>query len=216
MRRTTTALLAATAALALLAGCGTDTADDPNNAGATSSPSQEPTSETPPEPEPSSEPTSEEPGDGSSDDGPPFPSDTASQTADPQGDWDLVLTAVRVGDHDGYDRVVMEFAGTSTPGWSLGYVADPVQDGSGDPIDLDGDAFLDIYASGTTYPMEGDPTYDGPSQFAPEDGGSMVDVKVGGTFEGYTQLTVGLTGAERPFRVFPLADPPRLVVDVAD
>lgn len=211
MRRLATALLGAVALAALTAGCGTDGGDDPSNAAATRRTSPAPSDDSRGTDGPSSEVPS-----GSSDGGPAFPTDTASQSAEPQGEWDLVLTGVRVGDHDGYDRIVMEFAGTGAPGWSLGYVEDPVQEGSGDPIDLAGDAFLDIHASGTTYPMEGDPTYEGPRQFVPEAGGLVVDVRVGGTFEGYTQLTAGLAGEARPFRTFALADPPRLVVDVVD
>ena len=43
-----------------------------------------------------------------------------------------------------------------------------------------------------------------------------MDVYVGGTFEGYTQVLAGIDGAAVPFRVFALADPSRLVVDVGD
>ena len=80
-------------------------------------------------------------------------------------------------------------------------------------VELGGDAFLDIYASGTTWPADG--YYSGPQQFEPDNGGAIDDVYVGGTFEGYTQVLAGIEGDRVPFRVFALADPSRLVVDVA-
>ena len=79
---------------------------------------------------------------------------------------------------------------------------------------LGGDAFLDVYASGTTWPAAG--YYSGPQQFEPENGRHVDDVYVAGTFEGYTQVLAGIEGDRVPFRVFTLSDPSRLVVDVAD
>ena len=118
-----------------------------------------------------------------------------AQFAESSGEWDLVLTDVRVGEHEGFDRIVLEFTGTGVPGWSVGWVDRARLDGSGEAVDLDGDAVLDIYASGTTWPADG--YYDGPSGSSP-DGGEVDDVYVGGTFEGYTQVLAGIDG-----------DPPR-------
>ena len=216
MRRATTCLLGAAVAVALLAGCGggDDTSDssasgdrtrhahrthDTTTAAdgaSTDSPSAAATTETA--------------------DGPAFPAGTAAQEQENSGDWDLVLTDVRVGSHEGYDRIVLEFTGTGVPGWSVKYVDEAVLDGSGRTVRLDGDTVLDIYASGTTYPAEGEAGYEGPQHFAPADGGDVDDVYVGGTFEGYTQVLAGLDGDPTPFRVFTLTAPPRLVVDVAD
>jgi len=150
--------------------------------------------------------------------GPAFPDGTASQTARPKGEWDLVLTDVRVGHHEGFDRVVLEFDGTGTPGWAVGYVDRARADGSGETIALDGDAVLDVYARGTTYPGTGavDSGYDGPQHFRPEDASSVAEVHVVGTFEGDTQVVVGIDGDRVPFRTFALTGPARLVVDVLD
>lgn len=185
MRRGITALLSTGAAVALLASCGTY-GGEPTGAPATSgtTASQEP------------------------------PANTEPQTAKNHGDWDLVLTDVRVAEHEGYDRTVLEFRGTGRPGWAVNYVDKAVLDGSGEIVKLGGDAFLDIYASGTTYPVSASDGYSGPRQFEPEHGGNVADVYVGGTFEGYTQVLIGIDGEPVPFRVFALADPPRLVVDV--
>lgn len=207
MRRGITALLSTGAALALLASCGTY-GGEPTSAPATSATtaSQEPTANAP---------TSDTPSDGPTDDGGrSFPEGTEPQTAKNHGDWDLVLTDVRVAEHEGYDRTVLEFTGTGSPGWAVNYVDKAVLDGSGKIVRLAGDAILDIYASGTTYPASASDGYSGPTQFGPEHGGNLADVYVGGTFEGYTQVLAGIDGDPVPFRVFALADPPRLVVDI--
>jgi hypothetical protein len=125
-----------------------------------------------------------------------------------------VFTDLRVDEREGFDRIVLQFQGTGSPGWAVQYVDDPVLEGSGEHVPLDGDVFLDISASGTTWPARG--YYDGPTRFAPVNGGHVEDVHVGGTFEGYTQVLVGIDGGRVPFRVFALTGPPRLVVDVVD
>jgi hypothetical protein len=144
---------------------------------------------------------------------PAFPETTARQTAANSGAWDLVLMDVRVAEHESFDRIVLEFTGTGIPGWAVSYVDEAVLDGSGEAVTLGGDAILDIYASGTTWPAAD--AYSGPGQFEPENGGDVDDVYVVGTFEGYTQVLSGIEGAPVPFRVFALTDPSRLVVDVA-
>ncbi len=157
--------------------------------------------------------TSETPADDPTDGGPAFPEDTALRFAENSGEWDLVLVDVRVAEQESFDRIVLEFSGTGTPGWAVSYVDEAVLDGSGEAVPLAGDAFLDIYASGTTWPAAD--YYGGPQQFEPASGGDVHDVYVAGTFEGYTQVLAGLDGDPVPFRVFALTDPSRLVVDVA-
>lgn len=215
-RRATTGLLGAVVAVTLLAGCGNG--DDTSDASASDhTPRRHHThagsgdeSTGSPADSPSSVTTTE------AADGPAFPDSTAPQEHKNSGDWDLVLTDVRVGSHEGYDRIVLEFEGTGTPGWSVKYVDEAVLDASGKKVRLDGDAVLDVYASGTTYPGDGQTGYAGPQRFSPGDGGDVEEVYVGGTFEGYTQVLAGLDGDPTPFRVFTLTGPPRLVVDVED
>ncbi len=194
-------------ALACLTACGTDGGGDATSAPATSETtiSQEPTSDAPP---------TDIPADDSTEGVPPFPEHAARETVEHSGEWDLVFTDVRVAEHEGFDRIVLEFTGTGSPGWQVNYVDEAVLDGSGEAVTLDGDAVLDIYASGTTWPAAG--YYSGPRQFEPENGGDVNDVHVGGTFEGYTQVLAGIDGDPLPFRVFALTDPSRLVVDVVD
>jgi hypothetical protein len=230
MRRATAALLGTVTACLLLGACGTGS-DDTSDVGTasasttqrpdsqsttadspTSDPTTEPTTTSPTTEAPTTAPTTTPPED-EGDADPAFPTDTSTQFAESSGEWDLVLTDVRVGEHEGFDRIVLEFTGTGVPGWSVGWVDRARLDGSGEAVDLDGDAVLDVYASGTTWPADG--YYDGPQRLEP-DGGEVDDVYVGGTFEGYTQVLAGVDGAPVPVRVFALAAPPRLVVDVAD
>lgn len=124
-----------------------------------------------------------------------------------------VVTAVRTGEHDGYDRVVYELTGgTGTPGYRVGYVDQAVEDPSGEVRPVAGDAILQVLVLGTTYPVEG-----GPQEFdedlLPADG-DIEQVVRPLTFEAITQSFVGVSGGQRPFRVFLLTDPARVVVDV--
>ena len=54
------------------------------------------------------------------------------------------LVAIRVGAHPegGYDRAAFEFEGL--PGYQVGYRSEIAYDGSGAPVDLEGDAFIQV------------------------------------------------------------------------
>lgn len=126
-----------------------------------------------------------------------------------------VVTQVRTGEHDGYDRVVYELAGgEGTPGYRVGYVDQAVEDPSGEVRQVDGDAILQVWVVGTTYPTE-----TGPQEFSQDlrpDDGDVEHVVRPLTFEGMTQSFVGVDDGPRPFRVLVLDDPARVVVDVQD
>ena len=204
------------AAVLLLAACGTDASPTSASDASTSSVSPEPseTSSATPSTSPSDSPpaSAESPSPAPAPDGPPFPESTDPQTAEPTGEWDLQLVDVRVGDHDGFDRVVLELSGTATPGWGVAWEDEAVAEGSGDVVPLEGDHVLTISASGTAMPEPG--SFEVPARLGPA--GALAEVQVNGWFEGYTQVFAGVDGDERPFRVFTLTDPPRLVVDIAD
>ncbi|GAA5152124.1 hypothetical protein GCM10023340_31920 [Nocardioides marinquilinus] len=220
MRRTTSTILAALTSLALLAGCGSD-------GGTTEADDADPGSGRTRDVAPAA---SDEP---AGDPATPAASATSSAAPDQSGDTpteapavgtsrqegkasqgaNLVLTDVRAAENAGYDRIVMEFSGTGTPGWGVEYVDEPVQEGSGKAIDLDGESYLQVVADSTTWPAPD--YYDGPTRIDPEGDGNVDEVYVGGTFEGYTALYAGVEGDRAPFRVFTLTSPTRLVVDVA-
>ena len=58
----------------------------------------------------------------------------------PDGLGDLSPTDVRIGTHQGFDRVVFEFAGVGKPGWFTHYTDTPAQPGSGFPVEYQGNS----------------------------------------------------------------------------
>ena len=161
----------------------------------------------------------------------PTPTPTASATASPLVGFSLGEQAsptfprlggdigstgvVRVGRHPGFDRVVWQFAGPGRPTYRVHYVDTPTSEGSGDVVQVSGDAYLEVVVTTVTIPDEGTarPTDPSPASLA----GTVVAEAnaIFGGFEGYGQSFVGVRGRERPFRVTVLGDPTRLVVDVA-
>jgi hypothetical protein len=136
-------------------------------------------------------------------------------TGEQAGNPDLLVTGVRLGAHETYDRVVLDLEGTGTPGWRVRYEDNPALDGSGAPVDLAGSHTLVVTVTGTRYPEPGENAYD-PGQLLVRAGGLTVVTEVlrGAPFEGQLDVFIG-TREEAPFRVFTLEDPERLVIDVA-
>jgi hypothetical protein len=147
----------------------------------------------------------------------PFPADTSADTADPRGDQ-VLFTDFRIGRQDGFDRVVWEFAGTGRPGWTVAYTDSPTRQGSGAPVDLPGEATLEVLISNVGIPgdvevPEGTGPYDGPPARAAAGTEVVTEVVVGGAFEGTHDAFVGVS-EEVPFRVYLLSDPTRVVLEV--
>lgn len=193
----------------LLAGCasgtpgssGTTTTaapDEPTGTSMPSTPAATPSSASP-------EPTVSEP---------PFLADTAPDERAASSDALLSVTDVTTGQHDGYDRVVLTFGGTGTPGWRVEYVDQAVDDPSDQVLDVAGDATLRLILLGTGYPLDtGQQEWTG-SPLVTSGYTAVREVVVRGVFEGQTLGFVGVD-AVHPFRVFALSDPTRVVVDVA-
>ena len=136
----------------------------------------------------------------------------------PPGDTVAFLTDVRVGGHDDFDRVVLEFEDDGTSAYEVGYVEPPIRTaGKGEDVDVDGGAFLEIRlfsATGVDFDR-GDPyelTYQGPDRVA-GDTTVATEVVQTGDFEATLSWVVGLD-AEAPFAVQVLEGPLRLVVDI--
>jgi hypothetical protein len=142
----------------------------------------------------------------------PFPANTATDIAEATGDQ-VALADVRVGTHDGYDRVTFEFAGDGAPGWVVQYVEEPTAQGSGRPVELAGDAALSGLIRPVARPGTTDTSYDGPERITAERLEVIEEVVVGTTFEANLGIFVGVD-EQVPFRVQRFADPPRVVVDV--
>lgn len=201
-RRPQAAVLAVAALL--LTGCGGNggTHDAASTASVSSSSAVADTS-------PSTEPADLE----GSTDVAPFPADASPDTAEPSSPAGLTVTDVRIGRHDGFDRVVFELGGKGTPGWDVEYVDTATAEGTGAPVDLAGPAYLRVLLVGTSYPYETGlaEVSRGPVAAAgPAVSGAFFD----GTFEGQSLAYIG-TRTQAAFRVYALSNPTRIVIDVS-
>lgn len=154
---------------------------------------------------------------------------------DSPGSWEYT-TDIRVGAHDGFDRVVIEFDGPETGNYFIRYVDVPI-DRDDSVIEVAGSAFLEV----SLFPVSTrlwDLLDDIDDDLSAEEwdkqmeqwsaqgllltrrtipgtgGGPIQEVFYGGWMTGGdTTIVIGVN-AERPFRVFTLTNPTRLVVDI--
>jgi hypothetical protein len=144
----------------------------------------------------------------------PFEGGTDPVVAPPSSNEVATVVDVRAAVHGGFDRIVFEFAGDEVPGYKVEYVDAAAACGSGEPVVLPGPATLSVELR--------------PAAAHDDDGESTVDVseiELGGgaitkaestcDFEAIVVWAVGMTG-ERPFNVFELGEPARLVIDIAN
>lgn len=144
-----------------------------------------------------------------------FALSTVTSATFPTPTGSLIGAGVRVGQQDGYDRIVYDFTGTGVPGFRVAYVDTPIGDPSGERVTVLGDAYLEVLIAGLTYPEASDPQ---PSQVPASSLAGTVIAQSGvfyGGFEAMGQTFIGVRDHKRAFRVFTLTDPTRLVVDVA-
>ncbi|WP_137725353.1 AMIN-like domain-containing (lipo)protein [Prescottella subtropica] len=144
------------------------------------------------------------------------PTAQEGQRGDASADAALTITDMRIGHHDGFDRVVYQFDGTGTPGWRTEVVGTVVQQGSGNPIAVAGQGILQVLIDGSAMPFTtGVEPYAGPNPLEIEKPGIVTEVRDAGVFEGTAQTLIGLTTRGVSYRVYTLEGPTRLVVDVA-
>jgi hypothetical protein len=123
------------------------------------------------------------------------------------------IVDIRVGEHEGYDRLVFEFE-QGIPEFTLARSEPPfTRDGSGDPMQVDGASFLTlVMRGGTKQTDEGTSSYQGPTAFhAAFD--ALVHAAEGGDFERQSTWHLGLSH-EACVHAFTLDDPPRLGIDI--
>jgi hypothetical protein len=137
--------------------------------------------------------------------GPPWPANP--RTAGSAGGA-AQLTAISVGRHAAFDRIVFRFNG-GIPGYDVRYVGEVLSDAKGDLVPLPGQAFLRIVFR----PASGYPTYHGPSVISPVFP-ALLQLRAAGDFEGYLSFGVGLS-SRAGFDVLTLTGPDRVAVDVA-
>ena len=142
------------------------------------------------------------------------PSPTAAPTAAPAPCQapGAYLTAIRVGQGGGSDRVVFQFSGR-LPVYQAGYVTTVVQDPKGTPVPLAGQVFLRVVFRGAsswcTQPLYR--TYSGPAAVTPFYPALLV-ISSAGDFEGYLSFGVGLSG-KASYHAYTLTNPARVVID---
>lgn len=123
----------------------------------------------------------------------------------------LALTGIRAATHEGFTRVVLEFSGEGTPGvWRGAWTDEAVEQGRGLPIQVEGEAVLDLVIDGTPMTATENP-YPGGTHTRAGD----LDVVSDGTFEDNTHVVIGAP-ATRQFQIGFLSDPVRMVVDIRD
>lgn len=123
----------------------------------------------------------------------------------------LALTGIRAATHEGFTRVVLEFSGEGTPGvWRGAWTDEAVEQGRGLPIQVEGEAVLDLIIDGTPMTATENP-YPGGTHTRAAD----LDVVSDGTFEDNTHVVIGAP-TTRQFQIGFLSDPVRLVIDIRD
>lgn len=130
------------------------------------------------------------------------------------------LVDVRVGTHEGYDRVTFEFAPPSDgkhfglPPYELHRATPPLrEDGSGDPVSLDGSHFAGVVfhgAAGYDF-IEDGPTYTGPRDFR-RDFKTLAETRQMGDYEATLSWAFGLNSASC-WKVHVLQNPLRVAID---
>lgn len=124
-----------------------------------------------------------------------------------------VLRDVRLGDHEGFQRVVFDFGEDPVPGYHLEYVDKPVrQCGSGHVVEVAGDGWLRVrFTPADAHTPEGEPTVvERDRRFAT---GNVRQLVLLCDFEAQVEWVVGV-GSPNRYRVIELSSPNRLVVDV--
>jgi hypothetical protein len=132
------------------------------------------------------------------------------------------LVDVRVGTHEGYDRVTFEFAPPADgqyfglPPYAIVGATPPItEDGSGDPVSVEGSRFATVVFHGASgVDMTADEftiTYTGPRDFQP-DFPVLAEARQTGDYEATLSWAFGLHRASC-WRVLELQDPLRVAID---
>ncbi|HET8819054.1 MAG TPA: hypothetical protein VFM73_05875 [Xanthomonadaceae bacterium] len=125
-----------------------------------------------------------------------------------------ILRDVRIARHEGFDRIVFEFDSDGLPQWHVDYVDAPlIQCGSGHPTPVEGSAWLQVRFNGANAHTEAGEGTSGPGRRT-VDLPSVREVVRTCDFEAEVTWIAGLAGRQA-YRPRVLADPARLVVDVA-
>jgi hypothetical protein len=121
------------------------------------------------------------------------------------------LKSTAVSTNSTYDRFVVRWS-SGNPSYRVRYVTQVTQDGSGNPVTLQGTHFLTVRFSPARAHTAAGGSVGGPKVRTPLFT-SLRQMKLAGDFEGVVTYGLGVQG-KKPFRVFRLTNPSRLVVDI--
>ena len=202
---------------ALVAGCGSDGAQEAGPVPGAPTASESVPAETVETTPTTTEATPTEPTDTTE----PIPPQSCPRQTGGEEGVHMNLVDVRVGAHNGYDRVVFEFdepdpnpAGNGgIPYYQIKTAKPPfTQDPSDLPVEVEGEAFARIIFQGASgYDFDGNATYDGPRRLTPGFG-TLTDVVESGDFEATLTWILGLSRTTC-WEVQELSNPTRLVID---
>lgn len=124
-----------------------------------------------------------------------------------------VLRAVRSASQQGFDRVAFEFDSTGLPAWRAEYVERPINCGSGEPVRVAGNAWLQISFSGAHAHTEKGESTGGPRRKKLSQPIARELVRTC-AFEGEVTYVIGVA---KPNAYTPrtMSAPSRLVIDLA-
>lgn len=133
-----------------------------------------------------------------------FDGATTPTSVSPPADLGVgLLTDLQVGGVEGVDQVTFTFKDGKIPGYAVAYIEPPVrQDGSGNEVEVEGNAFLEIRfapASGVDLLNTLEPTYTGPNEVR-GDTEVVTEVVRTGDFEAHLTWVVGVDD-EVPYRI---------------
>ncbi|HEU4881423.1 MAG TPA: hypothetical protein VFT45_04230 [Longimicrobium sp.] len=125
----------------------------------------------------------------------------------------VTLRDVRVGVNQGFDRVVLEFLGSSVPGYRVEYVDGHVSHcGSGDPVPVAGEARLVITLRGTqAHTDEGQATVRDRERRLQMP--VVKEIEFACDYEGVVEIVLGVARPNQ-YRVTELQNPTRLIIDI--
>lgn len=124
------------------------------------------------------------------------------------------LTDIRTGRHATFDRVVLDLNG-QRPEYFVNEVDQLVNCGSGQPVSVPGNGFLEVrLAPAAAHDEFGNPTYTGPRNFPTPGLANVRGVALTCDFEANLTVGVGYANANSWHRVFLLDNPTRVVIDI--
>lgn len=144
----------------------------------------------------------------------PFQGGRDPVEAPAQGQGIPVLTDVRIGEHEGYDRITFEFDGNERPHYRVEYITGPATGcASGEPAQIAGTALLQVrFTPANAHDDQGQLPF-GSTELTPALT-TLLEAEQTCDFEADVVWALGLS-QEVDFRVIELDDEPRIVIDFA-